>query len=234
MLHYKDYIKENLIDDVDAAKDIADLANRTIREEFDIDIDNPEMTLTIFSVIYREVVIKLMEKRDANYPMYKFIIANRVEIGYDESINDDYEKQGGFAPYIKHLYHEKPVADEKDYEDDCIQLCTAWNTINITTDIKLVRKIVEDSFKKLNEMDIKTGSSEVLMPIFASVYDALITYIKIKRAETKEYQYEINFVSLFDVAAKESDELDDVIVFTPAIADKLNIKSDKVGSSQFE
>ena len=239
---YKDFIEANMVDDVDAAKDIAELASKSLEENFDIYPDPNDksrdgqaaIVLSVFDVVFREIIAKLIEKRNAEYQMYKFIIANRVEIGYDQSVSDEFEKNGGFIIYIKHLYHEKPIAVEKEYEDDTIDLCTAWNTINITSDTKVINDIASASVKLLNNLDIKLGSSELVMPIFATVYDAMITYLRIRRAELKEYDYTINFLSLFDVSAKESDGVDDTIVFVPAIEFKLGLKSDGKGSSQYE
>ena len=59
--------------------------------------------------------------------------------------------------------------------------------------------------------------------------------MKITKAELGEFEYTINFASLFDVSIRDSaDDDDDIIVFTPSIEFKLELKSDEAASSKYD
>ena len=53
--------------------------------------------------------------------------------------------------------------------------------------------------------------------------------------ELGEFEHTINFASLFDVSIRDSaDDDDDIIVFTPSIEFKLELKSDEAASSKYD
>lgn len=96
------YVKENLIEDVDDVYSIAELASKEIARKFDIEIRVPEMLITVFSVSLRDLLELFQEKEKAGYPKFKAVIADRFEMGYDNAANGEYEVDGSFTAYIKH------------------------------------------------------------------------------------------------------------------------------------
>lgn len=233
---YVKYCEHVIVDDKDELLTIADYTAQKLKSEFLIGCNNPEMIITIFLFVYEDIIKKIHEKSKAGYNKYQITIAKSVEIGFDNAENEDYEKNGGFMVYIKHLYRESSEnTSEPDFDDATISLCAAWNSINITTDVKIIKEICADVIKRLHDYDIWIDSPEVIMPIFITFYNCIIDFVKIKRAESKQFEYEINIASLFDVAARESnDPNEDIIAFTPSIEDKMRLKSDDIASSKFD
>ena len=106
-MRYNDYVKENLVNDVEAVSNIANAAAEDIRKKFDIYFSHErDMIIAIFSVTFRNYVKKLRDRSRQGYAHFKINIAKRLEIGYDNAENDEYEKNGGFMFYVKHLYFQ--------------------------------------------------------------------------------------------------------------------------------
>lgn len=245
-LKYKDFVKENVVDDIEDIYNIIDVAAERISSDFDISGDKTnndfeDMLITIFCKTYQTIVKQIhrhiLERKDVTEDTgFEIEFAKRLVIGYDNALNEEYEKNGGFMIYLKHLYHESSNDNNREYEDTSIELCTMWNSANITKDTEFIKKCASDTVKALNDLDIAIESQELIMPIFAYIYDALIQYVTIKRAETKEFKYTINFCSMFDVSALEGseDSINDVISLQPAIWSKLELKSDALASSKYD
>lgn len=230
---YMDYVKENLIDDVDDVYSIAELASKEIARKFDIEIKVPEMLITVFSVSLRDLLELFQEKEKAGYPKFKAVIADRFEMGYDNAANGEYEVDGSFTAYIKHLYHkDKGDAVAKEYGESSIELATKWNSINIKgeSSVMAVKDLIPKCLKDLKKLDIGIESGEIIMPLVVTFYDAMIAYVTTQRASLKEFEYGINMASLFDVKALENGDTDehgdseDIIEFTPSIEFKLGLK----------
>lgn len=229
------YAENIIVDNIDDVYSIIEMSQRELQNKFDMKTKHPEMVLTAFALTFEAFVKKLKERADAGYNKYKIIIANRVEIGFDNAEGEDYEKNGGFMFYIKHLYYNAKDDDSnREYEDTTITLCTTWNSINITTDSQIIREVAIKAVDDFKKYDIVIQSHEAVMPIFATVYDNIVTYIKLQRANNNEFEYEVNFAGLFSVRSQASDDLDDIIAFTPAIDNKLLLKSDSGASSKFD
>ena len=232
---YIQFVEENVIDNLDDVYNIIDLADKELSSNFDIKIDSKEIPITIFGVTFRTIVNLLKEKSISGYDKYKINLANRFEVGYDNTTNDEYEKNGGFIIYIKHLYQNFSTLREREYDDDTIALCVEWSATNITNDADAIKKISTTALTKLDTgYDIKLGTADCVIPIFVTIYDCLVAYLKIERASRKESEFEINFIGLFDIAAQESDDNDDIIRITPSIDLKLTIKSDGLGSAKYD
>ena len=87
--------------------------------------------------------------------------------------------------------------------------------------------------EKMKSLDIMLASSEFVIPIFITIYDTVVNYLKIRRSELGTFEYEINFISCFNIKAMEGDE-NDIIAIRPNIEAKLELKNDAVASSKFE
>lgn len=229
------YVKNIIVDNEDDVYTIIEMSQNELFKKFDMKPPHAEMVLTAFALTFEAFVKKLKEKADSGYTKYKIIIANRLEIGFDNAEDEEYEKNGGFMFYIKHLYfNTKDDDSNREYEDNTITLCATWNSTNITTDSQIIREVAIKAVDDFKKYDIGIESHEAVMPIFSTVYDNIVTYIKAQRASTNEFEYEVNFAGLFSVRAQASDDLDDIIAFTPAIDNKLLLKSDAGASSKFD
>lgn len=231
---YMNHARKLIVDDSEDIYTILDMTARDLNDNFDIKASHPEMILTAFDLTFRAFRTKLEERRNAGYNRYKIIIANRLEFGFDDTVGD-YEKNGGFVVYYKHLYHEAKDDDSnREYEDNTITLCTTWQSINITSDSQIIKEVAAKSVEEYNKYDIATSAQEVVLPIFCTVYDNIISYIKLKRATENEFEYSISFAGLFDIKAIQSNDLDDIIEITPSIDDKTTMKSDDKASSKHD
>lgn len=219
----------------DDTMNIAELAMNQLNRLFYIHVDRSEMLLAIFGLTYETILERLITKERAGYDNYKVTIANQLEIGYSSTINDEYEKNGGFVCGIKDLGNSGQVEDAPETSDETIQLCVEWNSANIVTDTNFINKVVEATSVKLKQLKCFIGSHELIIPIFVEVYKMAAQYAKIKRAENKdEFAYSINFLNCFDITARESIDGDDEILITPSISSKLELKNDWLASGKFE
>jgi hypothetical protein len=219
----------------DDTMNIAELAMNQLNRLFYIHVDRSEMLLAIFGLTYETILERLITKERAGYDNYKVTIANQLEIGYSSTINDEYEKNGGFVCGIKDLGNSGQVEDAPETSDETIQLCVEWNSANIVTDTNFINKVVEATAVKLKQLKCFIGSHELIIPIFVEVYKMAAQYAKIKRAENKdEFAYSINFLNCFDITARESIDGDDEILITPSISSKLELKNDWLASGKFE
>ena len=231
---YKQYVERNLIDNQDDVYNIIDAASAELERKFDIACDEPDMLITIFGVTFNEFV-KELQKRSATKDHYKVIIASRLEIGFNNAKDEEYEKNGGFMFYIKHLYQESKDDElSREYGNGTIELCNEWNSVNIQSDNDFIKVVVMNTHAALKKLDIALESHEVIIPIFITIYDTMIFYIKTQRATLNEFEYEINFISLFDVKAVQGEDLEDSIIFTPSIENKLALKSDQLATSKYD
>lgn len=233
---YVTYVAENVVDNKEDVYAITDWCTERLSKEFDIDAkDMPDMVIAIFSVTFRKFVDALAERARKNYDHFMIIVANRLELGFDNATSEEYEKNGGFMFYMKHRYF-KSADDERDADMDemnTVQLCTRWNSINVASDTEIIREVTSAAIKELRAMGIMLESNECIIPIFITMYESIVGYVIANRG--KEFEYAINFASLFDVRATESaDETEDIITFQPAIEFKLELKSDALASSKFD
>lgn len=232
---YYSYVESNVVDDKDFLYDIVEAAGGEYKSILDLRVDVPEIIISIIMETFRVFKKKLQEKASSGYSRYKINVANRFEIGYDNAENEDYEKNGGFMFYIKHLYRESKNDNfTKEYEDDTITLASAWNSLNIKTDSKIINEVSAETISALKKLDIKIETPELVMPIVCIFYDNMIECIKIQRSSLKEFELTLNVASIFDVRVMEGDDGDDIITFTPSIEYKLGLKDDAQASSRYD
>lgn len=231
VLKYEDYYKNVVREDNDDVAAIGAIANTEIFKRFNIDIPNEQMAIVVYSVVFGAIQDAIL-KQEEDKKSFKLNIADRLEMGFGTREDEEDEKVGNFMVYIKHIYNTKKSTVDSD-ETSSIVLCTQWNSENIIQQTKFISDVVIESKRRLKELRIPIDSEEIIMPIFITIHEQLIGYIQLKRAETKEFEYEINFASCFYVGARESAEEDD-IYFRPNISSKLTFKNDQKGSSSHE
>jgi len=135
---------------------------------------------------------------------------------------------------IRHLNSNKKNEESDDPTAKSTERAVQWNTENIIAQPELLRKISIEAVDELKQIDVSIGSSELIMPIFVTVYEAIVNYLKIKRRENDSIEFEITFMSCFYIGARESeDEVDDIYI-RPNIESKLKLKNDTKASSKYE
>lgn len=226
-------------------KDIAlicDTANKVIYDRFRVNLRRPDdpffsyykMTAMIFVETFRAIIQQLLDRRATN-ATYNINIGNRINIGFSNSDNDEDEKNGNFCPYVKDIPHYT-VKDDDDIKLDghCKEYIRNWNQENMIQNPEDTLTIANRALKSLKTIDINLGSPELVFPLFVTIYESIISYLKIRRRESEDDEFMINFCNCITVDCIGQDDGVDKITIIPAIEDKLNIKSDKNGTAIYE
>ncbi len=230
---YLSYFDEFAKEDKDHIITICETASKFIWERFRARFDDPKLLAVTFSKIYSAFLNKL-ESLESEYSDFKINICNRLEMGYSTNEDEDDEKQGNFMVFIRHLNTTKKNEENDDPTAKAKERAVQWNTENIIDQPQLLKKISVDAIEALKSEDINLGTSELIMPIFITTYEAIINYLKIKRHEEDAFEFEINFMSCFYIGARESDDDIDDIYIRPNIEAKLKLKNDTAASSKYE
>jgi hypothetical protein len=184
----------------------------------------------IFAKIYDAFRDKLVSLR-STYSDFEINIANRLAIGYDNSKDEEDEKEGNFLIYINNLPFNRKDEKIEDPAIGSVERAVQWNTENVIEKPKIIREIAIDAMNKLKELDIPIGTEELIIPIFISVYEAMVNYIKIHREELDEFEYEVNFMCRFSIGVRKLAE--DSIYIRPNINEKLMLKDDDLAEKMY-
>lgn len=222
---------------------ICETANALIYDRFRIQLNNPEdpfrdaykMTAMIFVYTFRSILKLLRTKREGN-STYEINIGNRFIIGYSNQDSIEDEKNGNFMIFIRDLKHYSGKDDTSEYRtaENAKEYITAWNSENMIHNPQTVNAIAADAIGELKKINIFLGNSELVFPIYVTIYDALVDYIKIRRRELNLDEFEINFCSCFCISANEQDDGIDRIAIRPLPEQKLFLKSDKIATSIYD
>ena len=213
---------------------ICSVASQKLNDLLKLPFDDPRLVGVIFSKTFDAILDELKDSEQKNSGC-ELNICNRLAIGYTTTASDEEEKSGNFMIYINHKstethYESSDEVMGKESKD----LCVEWNTSNIRDNPSAIQRIQAIAVDKLRKIDVIIGGKDIIMPVFIMTYESLIDVIKIRRQETKEFEYEINFLSCFNVTARETEDGDSEISIRPNINAKLTIKSDKIASSQYD
>lgn len=232
----KNWYDDTVVEDREDCNNIAGMASRECLKRWNIGIgtnDEPEMVLGFYSVVFNTIIDALREKRN-DAPEFAINIADVVQIGYDDSVDDgEQEKQGNFCPYIYDLGKKTDVTEDPDI--DAVERCVRWNSENMKSQKKILSAIATNSVKNLIELlDIHLGSPEAVFPLFTTIHEQLVLYMKTKQAESGDSEVMINFAGNFDVYCRLVDGGETVIEYSPKPSLKLGIKNDSAATAPTE
>jgi hypothetical protein len=232
---YQKYFDMICVEDQEDVILVCETASKIIWEKFRAKFDDPKLLAVTVSVVYDQIKEKIKSLREKNSEFH-INVCNRFEIGYTNDENEDDEKSGNFMIYIKPL----TAADvEPSYESDdpyakAAQRAVEWSSKNIIENSGILNDIAINAVKVLQQYKINIGLSELIFPVFIMTYESLVSYLKIKRSETKNYKEEINFISCFFIAARESLDGPDEIIIRPNIDTKILLKDDSMAGKDTE
>lgn len=225
MTNSEKWFEENVHENQEDLLQVGELAMRSISDKFALTLNKSELVLGIYHKVFEAVRNVLKEKQEL-YPDYLINIADRVEIGYSNYDNENAEKNGNFMFSIKHLEGKKMNSRDDD-TDDTIELATQWNAYNITSDIETIQEIAEKAKKMIeDDLDVSLGSSELIMPIFVTIHEALVSFLTIKRVDEQTCEYEINMCGDFAAGVREDEQANEIIYFIPPVDLRLFMKDD--------
>lgn len=237
---YLTYFEENCNEDQDDVLMICETANKQLYKDFRMSFNNPEtrkpdprLLASCFGKIYEAILISL-EKMERTYSDFELNICNRLLIGYSTNEDEEDEKQGNFMIYIRHLNVNKKFDSVEDTSLSATERAVQWNNENIINQSETLRKVSIEAMETLKEIDTMLHSSECIMPVFVTVYESIINYLKIVRREKDLFEYEINFINCFFIGVRESEDGNDDVYIRPNIDSKLRLKNDSLASSKYE
>lgn len=221
---------------------ICNTANNILYDRFRINLKRPEdpfyhaykMTAMVFVETYRAIIDQLLERRKTN-ATYTINIANRLAVGFTNSDNDEDEKNGNFMVFVRDIPHYSVKDDDEiKLDSHSKEYIRNWNQENMINNPEDCMAIANRALNYLKDIKIYLGSSELVFPIFITIYETLIEYMKTFRREKEKTFVKINFCSCMWIRCDEQDDGIDKIAIIPAIEDKLNLKSDKEGTGIYE
>lgn len=237
-----DAFDEYVYEDVPDIALICKTAGNMLYDRFRINITRPEdpffhyykMTAMIFIYTYQAIVNYLMKKREKN-ASYQINIANRLSIGFTNSDCDEDEKNGNFMIFIRDIPNYVVKEDDgPKSQSHSREYIRNWNQENMIENPQDTMEIATKALKMLNNIKIRIGSAELIFPVFVTIYESALNYMKTIRREREETEFEINFCNCFFLKCVEQDDGVDKVIIRPAIEGKMALKSDKIGTSIYE
>lgn len=256
----KRHFREICPEDVEDCQTVLSNASKVLNKDFHIKLKDDVIIFgCIFEQTYQQILQHLI-KQEKDKDSYFINIADRLIIGFDNSNNENDEKQGNFSPYIRHLNSDKKDEYTVERTDGAKEISAQWmakNIVESSNDIKEIRGKVKEA---LEDIDIQIASSEIIFPIFIKIYEELASYIQVKRNDLDAYEYEINFLSCFTIGCREivvtpddkekdekkkekkdkgenteeDEEISVVIYIRPSIQTKLGVKNDQSATAIHE
>lgn len=215
---------------------ICESASRRIYDQIGIKFGNKEDDAKLIGCIFGKTfdsIIAVLKKLEATKTHEDINFCNRFSVGFSTNDDEEDEKQGNFMFYMTDLGNSNKDVEMEDGTTDQKEKAVFWNMENIKENPEVIRDIGIETIKKLSDdLDIKLQCWEFIPPFFSIVYDAIVNYVKIKRHEIDEFEFEIYFMSSFYIGARESEDDGDVIYIRPNIDSKLTIKDDMKGSAK--
>ena len=167
------YYEENIHEDKEEIRDIAETASSVIRERFNIPLEGYQLTTVCFLKIFESFLKKLVSLED-QYDNFEINLANRLLIGFTNNLDQDNEKSGNFMVYMKHLHESIKTEQQDDPTVSNIERIVQWNAENVIENPALIRTMTIDAVKALRDVDIHLANNEIIMPIFIIFYESII------------------------------------------------------------
>lgn len=240
------WFDENVSENQKELLEIGELANKVLHETISISINNPKTTIAIYAKLF-ECICDVIIEKESEWSDFRLNVADRLNIGYTTTSNEDDEKMGNFMIYIQDIDHVQSTENLEEDETDTIVLCTQWNAANVKAQSDVIKKVASAGKKVLSEiLNVKTESNEIVIPMFCIIHDQILNYIRLKKAESKDAEYEINVAGLYtigiaDLESEDEDEegntekdINEEIYYVPSISLKLRFKSDKIATGKDE
>lgn len=236
MTKAEEYFERIVIEDRDFIETIGEMARPEIYRNFKIKMKNNAVPISMYAVIF-ECIMKHLKSLQKTKESHVIIIANRLEIGFTTSFdveeNEDLEKMGNFMPYIKHIENNK-LTEVDETEDKSVVRCTQWNESNITTSVTDVKEITKMAVDKVGtELSIQGANPEIIMPIFCTIHDKVVEFMKLKRAELDKFELCLNMAGCYDIYARLMEDGVE-ISFKPCVYSKGFIKEDGDATAKYE
>ena len=231
-----EWAEDNIpVDDKEINFNIAKEAIKQIYDCFHIQFTSELTVLAFYSKVYEAIMKVLLNKRETKSE-FVINIADRIEIGYKDSDDEDCEKQGSFVPFIYNI--EKGIVDfaADDATENSAELCTQWEATNVKAQVKTLHEIATAAIKLLADVDIPNPNEVIIIPCFTVIHDSLVKYLKnyydiyyYKQDDIDTYELNVNFANNFNVIVRKDADGNTVLEIGPNVSMKVSTKSDAMG-----
>lgn len=236
MTKAEEYFERVVVENQDDMNIIGDMARHDIYRNFRVKIDKPQVPIAIYAVVF-DCICRHLKSLQKTKDSHVIVIANRLEIGFTTSFdveeNEDLEKYGNFMFFMKHIENHK-LTEVDETEHKSVVRCTQWNESNITTSISDIKEITKMACEKMaSELSIQGANPEIIMPIWCTIHDKVVDYLKLKRAEKDDFEFMINMAGCYDGYARLLEDGVE-ISFKPCVYSKGFFKEDGEATAKYE
>lgn len=228
------WMEENVVNNVDEIKEIGELAHRSILDKLCINM-SPDLCIASYGIIF-ESILEILKSKQKEYSDFAINIANVLQISYNTNNDDEAEKMGNFMPFIQQIANG-PIPDSgvDSSVQDSIEICTTWNSSHITEQADVLGEIATKAVSNLSaQLNTKTMSQSIIIPIFCLVHEQIVSYVKLQRVDSGLSEYELDVAGLYTIHAVETDDGTENIEYTLGVYSKMSIKDDLKASDDFE
>jgi len=232
----QEYFEKVVIENLDDVNTIGEMAIPIIYKNFKIKLKYPYVPISCYAVIF-DCISRYLKNLQKTKDSHCIIIANRLEIGFTTSFdveeNEDLEKLGNFMFYMKHIENNK-LTEVDDSEPKSVVRCTQWNEENITTSVSDIKEITKMASEKLqSELSIQGPNPEIIMPLFCTIHDSIVDYMKLLRAKDDVFEATINMAGCYDIYARLLEDGVE-ISYKPCVYSKGFFKEDGDATAKYE
>lgn len=236
MTKAEEYFENIAVENRDDLAVIAEMARPEIFKNFKIKLGTNAVPIAVYALTF-DCIIRYLKSLQKTKESYRMIIANRLEVGfttsYDVEENEDLEKLGNFMFYMKHIENDK-LTEVDETEPKSVVRCTQWNESNLTTSVSDIKEITKMAVDKMQtELGIQQANPEIVMPVFCTIHDKVVDYMKLKRAEEDVFEYTMNMAGCYDIYARLMEDGVE-ISFKPCVYSKGFIKEDGDATTKYE
>lgn len=226
-----EWVKNNVFENKKELLEVAEQANRILVNRMSLDLVHPEVALAVYGTIFQSAC-KFISEKEADYDAYDLNIADFLHIGYTTTDSEDDEKNGNFMVYLQHVPNESIDAVIDEEETNTLALAALWNATHIKSQVEQIKDVAVQGMKDITGIiNLKVQSHEFIIPMFSIIHAQLIKYLREKRSEFKQSEYELNVCGLFNAGCSINDDTEEEIYLTPSITLKLLFKNDSIASS---
>lgn len=226
----------NVVDDVEENIEIGRLAQRKLLSEFNIGFEFPETVIATYGSIY-QTIMKMLKEKQSDAPVYGIRIKD-LEIGYDDAEDDGVmEKVGSFCPYICEVPEDELTENTSIDKDgtNSVERCTQWMSNNMQQRANFVNQVSTQALKNLAEdVDIHPAYSVIIFPIFYTIHQQMVEYLKLKRIENNSTEERITFAGMIKTFIRMDENTDVFVEYSPVVSDKWGMKEDSKATGVHE
>lgn len=216
-------------------KFVCDLTARSAEEQFSLYLKNgnTEVYAVVFYATFM-TILKFIKGKQNRYNNFTIQIANSINLGYSNSINENNEKVGNFMPIMEYIGINRNIVDDDNRDiDRTAQNYIRWMELNTKQTVEYYKEIQEHAYEVLkNNYKTNLRTSEAIIPLFCTFMDHIVNVLKVKFKEAEGAdvsEVSMNVLGLFDVYYSFNEEADkEIIEFQPNITMKLALKSDDI------